>query len=70
MWSIHQDDIAICAQICEDACWDKAEQVGESGYRGMRRQLLGHLETKPFSDMNKRQAFDAKARGVERANLV
>ena len=28
----------------------------------------GYLEAEPFSDMNGRQVFDAKARGVERAD--
>ena len=51
-------------------CWDKAEQVGESGYRDMGRHWLRYLETEPFSDMNKRQVFDVEARGVERAELV
>jgi hypothetical protein len=51
-------------------CWDKAEQVGESGYRDMGRHWLRYLEAEPFSDMNKRQVFDVKARGVERADLV
>lgn len=32
--------------------------------------MLGHLEVEPLSDMNKRQIFDAKARDVERADLV
>jgi hypothetical protein len=34
----------------------------------MGTQWPGYLEAEPFSDMNGRQVFDAKARGVERAD--
>jgi hypothetical protein len=66
----HKRYVDMCSGMRGRECWDRVEQVGESGYRGMGRPWPGHLEAEPFSDVNKRHVLDAKARSIKRADLV